>query len=353
MSTPDELITKLANENVQRIYDKIGNLEGNDYYRPVDFSDNSGIGNPPSQAELDSILGTPASYKSDMVALLNDTNSGRKFIIFGDQTDWYPSAVYSPVGTVHQVWGDYTTSVDLELLSNGRSSILLSNINQAFDVRVRGDNIFAIQDATYSDGLPFKIERGWSNTAALFEIDGGTGRVGINVEPYGVTPSQPLHVGGNIRAEDVAASGYVQMALNSAGGTTTDFGYYRSGVIRWAIRGNATAETGSNLGTDFQIIAYSDAGSSIHNALFISRQTGYVGFNNNAPTAQVSISQSNSSATLPTISLQQLDLSEEFINFVTTVGGGNPIDTAGIGSYYGKARVAVNGTFKYVPLYNS
>ncbi len=56
---------------------------------------------------------------------------------------------------------------------------------------------------------------------------------------------------------------------------------------------------------------------------------------------------------VPVLELQQQDLSEEFVNFIATIGAGNPIDTAATGTYYGKIRVAVNGTFKYMALYNS
>lgn len=63
--------------------------------------------------------------------------------------------------------------------------------------------------------------------------------------------------------------------------------------------------------------------------------------------------QSDPAANIPVLSLDQADLSEEFIDFIAAVGAGNPIDTAAVGTYYGKARVAVNGTFKFVALYNS
>jgi hypothetical protein len=74
---------------------------------------------------------------------------------------------------------------------------------------------------------------------------------------------------------------------------------------------------------------------------------------NLVPAAKLHVDQFSTTAAIPVTSLDQADLSEEFINFITTVGAGNPIDTAAIGTYYGKARVAVNGTFKYVALYNS
>ncbi|KKL75671.1 hypothetical protein LCGC14_2052570, partial [marine sediment metagenome] len=68
---------------------------------------------------------------------------------------------------------------------------------------------------------------------------------------------------------------------------------------------------------------------------------------------QLHVDQSSVSGAIPVIVADQADLSEEFIDFRTTVGVGYPIDTAALGSYYGKARVAVNGTFKYVGLYDS
>lgn len=78
-----------------------------------------------------------------------------------------------------------------------------------------------------------------------------------------------------------------------------------------------------------------------------------VGIGVTVPLAKTHIDQSSTTATIPVLSLDQADLSEEFINFITTIGAGNPIDTAALGTYYGKARVAANGTFKFVALYNS
>ena len=65
-----------------------------------------------------------------------------------------------------------------------------------------------------------------------------------------------------------------------------------------------------------------------------------------------SLSQPSTTGAVPTLLLSQPDLSEEFIEFSGTVATGNPIDTAALGSYYGKVRVSVNGTFKWIALYN-
>ncbi len=60
-----------------------------------------------------------------------------------------------------------------------------------------------------------------------------------------------------------------------------------------------------------------------------------------------------STGAFPTLKLHQADASEEFIEFESNVGAGQPVDTAALGTYYGKIRVSVNGTFKYVGLYNT
>lgn len=70
------------------------------------------------------------------------------------------------------------------------------------------------------------------------------------------------------------------------------------------------------------------------------------------PTARLEVNQIYSSAALPTLTLSQADLSEELIRFNGTVAATNPISTAAAGTYYGKVRVSVNGTAKWIHLFN-
>lgn len=64
--------------------------------------------------------------------------------------------------------------------------------------------------------------------------------------------------------------------------------------------------------------------------------------------------QSSSTGAKPTLRLRQADLSEEFIRFESTVGTGNALNTTALGSYYGRARVVVEGVgAKWLPLYNT
>lgn len=103
MSTPEELINSLAEKQIALQNQKVRALESNDYYRPVDAT---GVtSDPPTQGELDSILGTPASYKTNVVALVRDTTNSRNWIVFGetDTNDWY--AIKSSTGDAETAYG--------------------------------------------------------------------------------------------------------------------------------------------------------------------------------------------------------------------------------------------------------
>jgi hypothetical protein len=96
-----------------------------------------------------------------------------------------------------------------------------------------------------------------------------------------------------------------------------------------------------------------DAGGFSDNLLSIL-YSGRVGIGTISPSGQVSIDQSDSSGAIPVLELDQADDSEEFINFISSVGDGDPVDTVNaVGSAYARLRVAVNGTFKYIQLYNA
>jgi hypothetical protein len=57
-------------------------------------------------------------------------------------------------------------------------------------------------------------------------------------------------------------------------GNARDFRLTTSTVDRWRLIANATAESGSNAGSNFDIRRYSDAGADLGSALFIERATG-------------------------------------------------------------------------------
>jgi hypothetical protein len=159
------------------------------------------------------------------------------------------------------------------------------------------------------------------------------GKIGIGT----TTPVQLLHVKGStptIVVQDVLASSSVAESYYIAGESTSGgslqehwkWGYQ---FRNWILYSSALAD----------------------NAITVS-VAGNVGVGS-AAAGKLHVDQASTTAAIPVLILDQADLSEEMIEFDATVGAGNPIDTAAAGTYYGKVRVSVNGTFKFVALYNS
>lgn len=67
-----------------------------------------------------------------------------------------------------------------------------------------------------------------------------------------------------------------QYGISAAGSQARDILFQTSSVARWLFRVNGTGESGSNVGSDFEIDSRADAGSALKTALFIKRSTGNV-----------------------------------------------------------------------------
>lgn len=83
--------------------------------------------------------------------------------------------------------------------------------------------------------------------------------------------------------------------------------------------------------------------------------SGNIGIGTAIPAARFHVTQTSTTGAIPTLQLDQFDVSEEFIRFNTSgIGGSNPIGTVALGTYYGKVRVYVQGVGeKWLALYNT
>lgn len=97
------------------------------------------------------------------------------------------------------------------------------------------------------------------------------GSASLNVLKAGDTMTGNLTVANSAAVITASATGVNQQAR---------FDVASNGSIRWTIGKDTTAETGSNVGSDFNIKRYSDAGTQIDVPLFIKRSTGTVSVNN-------------------------------------------------------------------------
>jgi hypothetical protein len=77
--------------------------------------------------------------------------------------------------------------------------------------------------------------------------------------------------------------------IDGAAGTVRDLILRTAGIARWIIRANGTAESGSQAGSDLDIIARDDAGGNSGSAFFINRATKKVGINATDPATALDV----------------------------------------------------------------
>ena len=82
-------------------------------------------------------------------------------------------------------------------------------------------------------------------------------------------------VSGNFTVGD-GSDAYLSLSLDRAAGQSRDLVWKSAGVNRWIFRVNATAESGSNVGSDFELTSRKDDGTWLATPLKIIRATGNV-----------------------------------------------------------------------------
>ena len=137
--------------------------------------------------------------------------------------------------------------------------------------------------------LTYKTTTGIGTTDAhIFQVgdDGATeamrilnsGNVGIGT----ITPLGILHL--------YKSAATTRMVMDGDAGQSKIITYRSGGLQRFGLYVNNTAESGSNVGSDFQIRAYNDAGTLLSTPLFIKRSTGDIGIGTTSPVSLLNIS---------------------------------------------------------------
>ena len=219
---------------------------------------------------------------------INTNATADTYLHFSSFTDTYIKSTYSATGTLRYI----------DISAGATSRVRLGNGN--------GFSLEADSNEVYVNG-----------TATI------NGAVTVNGNPITVSGvSEAI----KLVAADAGTSAVAYLA------------FYDSGNVRKGFIGD-----GSPSNADIYIKSDSGAlrfGDSTNSSIVV------------VSNGSTSLSQPSTTGAVPTLLLSQPDLSEEFIEFSGTVATGNPIDTAALGSYYGKVRVSVNGTFKWIALYN-
>lgn len=120
------------------------------------------------------------------------------------------------------------------------------------------------------------VSNGISGTGGItFDaITAGSSLTSNGTTTVGVLNGTTLNATGNIRT----SSG--QLICSGAAGTARYITISTGTLARWTIYGDATAESGSNVGTDFYIARWNDGGALIDNPFSIVRASGLTNINN-------------------------------------------------------------------------
>lgn len=234
------------------------------------------------------IVATPQALTGTQVTAMLDTFAGNKKALVpasdgsinnflrGDGS-WVPppaASGYLPL-TGGTMTGQLTTSANIVLTGPAGSNHMIGSFT--------GTNVAA------NDRWTLNFSRG-AETGSAVGSDFGL----FSYNDTGVLLGNPLTIerasgyvsingnGATLAPTNAGPFGSGSLRLNKAAGASTvnNIVGQRDGVSRWVITlGNSNVETGSNAGTDLDIIRFTDAGALIDSPLTISRSTGITTFN--------------------------------------------------------------------------
>jgi hypothetical protein len=153
----------------------------------------------------------------------------------------------------------------------GTSTLRFSNASGAASALFENaTNQFTFQNAINSGVIRFQTTNAGGTTLTAATITGDQD-VGIGT----TAPVGRLHL--------YKAASATRLAIDGDAGQNRLISYRTGAVQRFGLYVNNTAESGSNVGSDFAVRAYNDAGTLLSTPLFIQRSTGNVGIGTTTP----------------------------------------------------------------------
>ena len=135
-----------------------------------------------------------------------------------------------------------------------------------------------ISATRFNENFTYIADRLWDKNGSDLYYDGGN--VGLGTSG----PEHQLHVAGSgVVAGFGDGSGSIGVNIEGAAGTVRDLSFSSGDSARWIMRVDQSAESGSNSGSDLNLIRRDDAGGNLGAALFVKRSSGNVGIGTDNP----------------------------------------------------------------------
>jgi hypothetical protein len=193
---------------------------------------------------------------------------------------------------------------------NGKQATLVSGTNiktiNSTSILGSGNLVVAAAPSGVSGAVQFSDGSALASDATNFFWDNANDRLGLGTN----TPLGILHL--------KTAAATTRMVIDGGTSQSKIITYRTNGLQRFGLYTDNTAESGSNVGSDFKIRAYSDAGSLLTTPLFIKRSTGNIGINSTTATSKLVIK--GAGTTSGTSSLNVTDSSDNSILFIRDDG---------------------------------
>lgn len=193
------------------------------------------------------------------------------------------SSLYLKTGTTTHALGNYSAiaggayDADLALWSGSGSTRFYTGSAERMRIDANGGvGIGEVNPTGWNSKLAIKGASGFVQSTVI-----STGTTSADIAAHTVTAAS-----GNYSAStQVYGDGFVQIVMNGAKGKDKRLMYLSNNLARWECGANSMPESGSNVGSNFHIIRFSDIGEYLGNSLTIYRNSGDVLFEGNiAPT---------------------------------------------------------------------
>ena len=276
--------------------------------------------------------GTTADETSNAIIKLTGTLTGNTTMQCEAVENWYIVDNAATMGTY--TLGFKPAGGTAASLVSGSKHLLYSDGSTMFDVLDDAGNITAngtldVAGNVNFNGGTFIYNEAGADLDARFEgagdanllyLDAGNDRVGIKT----ASPSTELHVVGGIKATG-------SIDFDGGGFTFND----------------------SHAAVDFRIET-----DTLTHAVFVDGSADKIGFGTSAPTSGfVNIDQASSTGAIAVLTLDQGDADQEFIRFDGTSASDDSSSisssTATAGSKVGAIRININGTDRFIRIYDS